>query len=761
MKYIYIAILILMVILIFMRANHYSKMERTLSVIYSIRINVYAEIAIISYICTLLCENKRLAFVFYGIDSIVYIGMAYSFLLYVQVCTRTKKIPMSFRIFYGVATLFFTVCFGINVFKECFYSLEMVTDKTGNFFYAIVRPTWLYMLYYVFLYATIGTSVLFFLIRSVKVSRIYRNKYINLSLLIIGAGIVDCVYATIDGSVNYSLLAYALIALLLYYLFDFVPSGLLKQFTAYFVKNNERAYIFFDVFGRCQYRNSKAEEYYRIAGNGTDREKAFMGWLNGKEMQNVEEAAWERTREIDGVVRTFSFSFKQLYDEKSNYLGCFFIIEDVTEERNKYYKEWYQSTHDELTGLYNRGYFFEQATKEIAKHPDVNYCILCSDIYNFKMINDMFGVENGNKMLIQSAKRIREIVQEGDIYGRIGSDRFAICMPYEHFEESQLAEFIAKLEHMSVHDYFLDKVYYGIYENVGTDIPISIICDRTIMAINKIKGNMHEHLIRYDEKYHKQVRNEQQMMNDFNTSMRDRSFHLYLLPYVNEKGEVKGAEALVRWMHPIHGMMMPQEFVPFFEETGLISRLDLYIWELACKQLRRWKELGMEDFYISINISSRDFFYLDVYETLTNLVEQHEIRPDRLHLEITEIAVVSEFEKMLEIMNRLRDYGFRLYMDDFGNGYSSLNVLKDIPIDAIKIDMEFIQKSSQNEKRKKILNMIVGLSNKIGIDVIAEGVETVEQMEYINQIGCHTYQGYEFCKPVSIQYFEKEYLKKM
>ena len=205
---------------------------------------------------------------------------------------------------------------------------------------------------------------------------------------------------------------------------------------------------------------------------------------------------------------------------------------------------------------------------------------------------------------------------------------------------------------------------------------------------------------------------------------------------------------------------MPQDFVPIFENTGIISRLDLYVWELACKQLRRWKQLGFEDLFISINISAKDFFYINVYETLTNMVEQHDINPNNLHLEITEIAVVQDFDNMLGILKKFREYGFRIYMDDFGNGYSSLNVLKDLPLDVIKIDMGFIQKSTKSEKSKKILNMIVSLSNKLGIDVIAEGVETSYQMEYINEIGCHTYQGYQFSKPISIQNFENRYFVK-
>lgn len=736
-------------------------MDKSLTIIYSIHINACAVFGIVFYILALVCKNEKVALALYGAFNIACLGIAYSFLLYAQVYAKMKRIHPIIKILYGVAFVYYLVMFVANITHEYVYIVELKTDGLGNTFYAIGHTTPRFIAYYIVLYAAIGSAVLMFIIRSVTTAKIYRKKYSMLAFFVIAAGIADFINVLSGAALDFSILTYSLISMLLYYYaFDFVPSGLLKQFISYFVRNNEKGYIFYDIFGRCQYRNAKAEEIYQTVGQEVNREKALQGWLNGKEMQDIEEASWERTAELDGVKRTFVTSFKQLYDDKSNYLGSFFIIDDVTEERRAYYEEWYQATHDELTGLYNREYFMEQALKVISDNPDVEYSILCSDIHDFKMINDMFGVEKGNEVLLHSAKVIRDIVREGDVYGRIGSDRFAICMPSEHFIQSDLEGYIASIGRMSVQENFVDKVYYGIYENVGTDVPISVVCDRTIMAINKIKGNMQEHLIHYDEAYRKQVRNEQQMMNDFNVSLRERNFHLYLLPYVKENGEVGGAEALVRWLHPIHGMMMPQEFVPTFENTGLISRLDVYVWELACKQLRRWKEIGMEELYISINISSRDFFFLNVYETLTNLVEQHDINPNNLHLEITEVAVVQDFNNMLEIMKKLREYGFKIYMDDFGNGYSSLNVLKDLPIDAIKIDMDFIQKSSKSEKSKKILNMIVGLSNKVGIGVIAEGVETEDQMEYINEIGCHTYQGYQFSRPVTIKSFENKYLQK-
>lgn len=736
-------------------------MEKTLVIKYSVSLNIHAMIAVCAYICAIVVTKDTVALACYAVFNIACLGLGYLSMMYAQVYTKLNKVPMFIRVAYLAAVVYYIFLFIANIKSRNIYNVVWVSDGMGGEFYAMGEKKAGFLAYYIIVYFAIISAVVMLFIRGITTAKIYRRKYTMLVLATIFIGLIDMFNEILGIKLDFSVVLYALITSLMhYYAFDFVPRGLLKQFISYFVKSNEKGYIFYDMFGRCQYRNTKAVEIYSLLGGNVNREQSLQTWLNGKAMQDIEESSWEKTAEVNGVTRTYVTTFNQLYDDKSNYLGSFFIIDDVTDERCKYYEEWYKASHDELTGFYNREYFIEQATKLISEHSDENYCILCSDVYDFKMINDMYGIEKGNEILRYEADVIRNVVKEGDVYGRIGSDRFAICMPFSHFEESELKSYIENISPMSAHDYFLDKVYYGIYENVGTDIPISVVCDRTIMAINKIKGNMQEHLIHYDENYRKQVRNEQQMMNDFNVSLRERNFHLYLLPYVNSDGEVGGAEALVRWLHPIHGLMMPQEFVPAFENTGLISRLDIYVWELACRQLRRWKEIGFDDLYISINIAARDFYFLNVYETLTNLVEQHEINPRNLHLEITEIAVVQDINSMIGIMKQLRDYGFYIYMDDFGNGYSSLNVLKDLPIDAIKIDMEFIQKSSKSERSKKILNMIVNLSNKVGIGVIAEGVETSSQMEYIKEIGCHTYQGYQFSKPVTIKSFENRYLQK-
>lgn len=204
-------------------------------------------------------------------------------------------------------------------------------------------------------------------------------------------------------------------------------------------------------------------------------------------------------------------------------------------------------------------------------------------------------------------------------------------------------------------------------------------------------------------------------------------------------------------------MISPGQFIPVFEKNGLISDVDKYIWETACEKLREWKKEGREDLYISVNISPRDFYFLNLYEIFTGLVEKYEIKPQNLKLEITETAVIMDFNRQMELISRLRKYGFSVEMDDFGSGNSSLNLLKDMYVDVLKIDMVFLQKAQDEERSRKILQMIISLSKQLDMPVITEGVETESQVRFLDDMGCDIFQGYYFARPMPVDQFEEKY----
>ena len=205
-------------------------------------------------------------------------------------------------------------------------------------------------------------------------------------------------------------------------------------------------------------------------------------------------------------------------------------------------------------------------------------------------------------------------------------------------------------------------------------------------------------------------------------------------------------------------MIPPYKFITVFEQTGLIGRLDSYMWEQACIKLQEWQRRGFTDQYLSVNISQKDFYLLDVYQIVTSLVEKYQIEPRQLHLEITETAIMNNPQEQLPLIGKLREYGFRVEIDDFGSGYSSLNTLKDMKVDVLKIDMGFLRKTEHQDRSRIILKMVVSLAKSLEMEVITEGVETQEQVDFLKEYGCDIFQGYHFAKPMPVVEFEQKFL---
>ena len=244
--------------------------------------------------------------------------------------------------------------------------------------------------------------------------------------------------------------------------------------------------------------------------------------------------------------------------------------------------------------------------------------------------------------------------------------------------------------------------------------------------------------------------------NQLKDAIASNQIRPYLQPIVDSRGMLSGAEALVRWIHPDEGFMNPGSFIPIFERNGLIADVDKHMWKCACEILVDWEKRGI-DCFISINISPKDFYYMDVVSELKGLIEKYGIEPVKLRIEITETAVTTGAVDMIKTVQKLRDYGFIVEMDDFGSGYSSLNLLKDMNIDVIKIDMQFLRDFECNMKAGMIIKHIISMSEDLNIDTLTEGVETAKQFELLYAMGCKLYQGYYFSKPVSVEDFEKQW----
>lgn len=421
-----------------------------------------------------------------------------------------------------------------------------------------------------------------------------------------------------------------------------------------------------------------------------------------------------------------------------------------------YAKLEYRLNYDSLTKAYNRYGFYKNAQKLIKEHTDTEYCLILSDIKSFKLINEIYGENIADKILIDEVNIIRQKMKGNSVLGRLNGDIIAMVIPKEYLSEKEFSDMIKLLSDRYSNKNFRLHIYLGVYYIKDVNETIRQMVDKVSLVIMKSKGNMSNYILYYDENSYRNDIFKQQLIGEFETALNENQFCMYLQPQTDKDGNMLGAEALIRWNHPNMGLIMPGTFIECFEDAGLIYRLDNYIWEEAAKQLKIWKDSGY-NYYISVNISAKDFYHIDVYQTFKNLVSKYGIDTDKLHIEITETALSEDKQAAHKTIERLHDEGFIIEIDDFGSGYSSFNFLKDVCADVIKIDRVFLKKSSHEERGEQILRSIISLSHDIGMDVITEGVENVDQLSMLAKMNCDWFQGYYFSKPITVGDFEEKY----
>lgn len=414
-----------------------------------------------------------------------------------------------------------------------------------------------------------------------------------------------------------------------------------------------------------------------------------------------------------------------------------------------------QFQYDRLTGLYSREYFYQRAKDSLRQNPGQKYDIICSNIENFKLINDVFGIVAGDQLLRGIAGLYQKYVGDNGIYGRLNADQFA-CMVKSgtHYTNKIFIRMNELVNAMPNGKNVGMK--WGVYAVDDADLSIERMCDRALLAARSIKGQYGKYFAAYDDKLRGKLLHQQAILDSMESALAEKQFFLHLQPkYQLQDGTLAGAEALVRWKHPEWGVQSPAEFIPIFEQNGFITKLDQFVWDEACSLLRKWNDAGLPPLPVSVNVSRADIYNMDIADILMNIIRKYGLSPERLHLEITESAYTEHPSQIIETVHRLRRLGFIIEMDDFGSGYSSLNMLNQMPIDILKLDMKFIQTETAKSLDHGILRFIMDLARWMHLSVVAEGVETREQVVRLAEIGCDYVQGYYFSKPMSCEAFEE------
>ena len=415
------------------------------------------------------------------------------------------------------------------------------------------------------------------------------------------------------------------------------------------------------------------------------------------------------------------------------------------------------SSIDRLTKIPNRNTFVEKTQSIIEANSNIKFAIVRFDIESFKIINQLFGTSEGDSILKFIAVKLQEIIEpiKNGTYCRITSDLFAFSIPYESEEllNSIIDTLVAAVKMYPLN--FDITLSFGIYIAENSEYSVRHMLDRAGVAQKATKNNYKSHVSYFDEALREQEEIEITIVSEMKRALENGEFKIYLQPKVDMRtGEIIGSEALVRWVHPEKGLISPRSFIPIFENNGFITELDYYIFATVSKQLDKWRSEGIPILPVSVNVSRADLYDPNLFPNIVKIVDTYNIPHEFIEFELTESSFISDNHKLVELTYNLQKGGFHVLMDDFGSGYSSLNSLKDIKVDVLKIDINFLPTSTSDERAGKILTSVVSMANALDLKVVVEGVETRDQADFLISIGAYEAQGYYFFRPMPVEEYE-------
>jgi len=464
--------------------------------------------------------------------------------------------------------------------------------------------------------------------------------------------------------------------------------------------------------------------------------------------ENGEAFFVEYGRVMDDITNFNQLWYDRIYNDEGNLEFILMGFRDIDVRKS--------AEVDDLTGLLTRQAFFKKAEEMLNDSPDEQFDIIISDIVDFKKINETYGAKIADDILKWEGNYLASMRMDGMLAGRYGGDQMAIFGTHGA---------IIKLTSDTYRDNFYKNksenglpdiiVKFGIYLDIPHEQSLIASCDKAHMALNSIKRHYDKDYAIYDDKIKNQIDKKRIIEDSMHESLNNGDFKVFYQPKHDAKtGKMVGAEALMRWIHPKYGFMSPADFIPQFEQNGFIVENDKYVWKRTCENLRRWEARGIDTVPISINISKMSMANISIEDDLQWHVVRNGLNPSKLHIEITETLMADDVDALIKKLNAIRDAGFEIELDDFGAGYSSINILSTLPIDVVKLDMSFM-KQFGDSKRSKVLVACVNLAKELGFKTVSEGVELKEQRDVLDNLGVDAIQGYYYSKPLPEEEFEK------
>ncbi len=418
-----------------------------------------------------------------------------------------------------------------------------------------------------------------------------------------------------------------------------------------------------------------------------------------------------------------------------------------------------RSQFSEVVAIYNMSMFYFATRELLNRYLEEKFAIIRMDIEKFRLINAFFGRDEGNRLLNYMAEYLLKLDYKNRhiTFGHMNADVFCVCISYQKIDD--ILEFMKEIN-KRVSEYTLDfdvSLRHGIYLVEEKSYHVSEMYEYANQAAKSCKENMMlQNYAFYESKMRDEIMKEQRIVNNMRSALAGNEFVLYLQPkYELQSNSLAGAEVLVRWFDANQKMISPGDFIPIFERNGFIMKLDYYVWEKSCQLIRKWLDEGHTPMPISVNISRVSIYNPRLVELLCGLVEKYQISPHLFQLELTESAYTTNQNSIKSMMEALQEKGFKVLMDDFGSGYSSLNVLKDLKVDVLKIDMRFLEDTENEARGENILAAVVRMAKWLSLPIVAEGVERNEQVLFLKGIGCEYVQGYYFARPMPVAEYEK------
>lgn len=438
------------------------------------------------------------------------------------------------------------------------------------------------------------------------------------------------------------------------------------------------------------------------------------------------------------------------------------IVFDITDRKalEDHFKSTGQSMEfDELTGSLNRVGFRNHISHLLeANHRPCALVVL--DIDRFKIFNDLYGYTQGDLFLKQMARTLASHITHEEAYGYVGGGKFTLLLEYEQAQATQsrvdhileaCSDFIAT-DHAS-HRLLLHAGIYVIEQGFSN---VDILCDRASLAVATLKGNHAVPSVYYQDSMRDCLVAERELVSDLYSALENKEFVAYLQPkYYLRTGELSGVEVLVRWQHPVKGLIYPGDFITIFENNGSITKLDLYMFEEVCKLQASWAKAGFKAIPVAVNQSKRHLREAGYPEALGAIAQHYGVQPALIEIEFTETAIAENMGDAMDVIRKFRNLGFKISIDDFGAGYSSFNMLKDLVVDTLKIDREFLRETPDQIRSKRIISSIIRLAQDLDIETVAEGIETAEQAAFLRDAGCDKGQGFYLNKPMPVASFEQ------